>query len=153
MELLLGVLLIGALASALLPLRRGYTLAQASEHWPKVRGQIIESSFDTGPSAGLPKVEYAYTIGGATYHASAVAFGLPPDRAALHTATRYRSGDAVWVFYDPAAPVRAVLHPGGSALRKLLAEPIVVLNLLFTGALAVAFIAFALRDLLGGANP
>ena len=153
MEYLLGLLLFGALMSALLPIRRFRVLALASTQWPRVRGQIIDSSVDGAPGSLLPKVEYAYSVGGATYHGSAVAFGLPPDRVALRAATRYQAGDVVWVYYDPAQPARAVLHPGGSALRKLLAEPPVVLNLLFTGVLSLVFLLLLLRDLLHGIAP
>lgn len=148
LELMLGVLLVGALVSAIVPLRRGRVLAQASEGWPKVRGQITESEAGESPLRTIPKVEYEYTVGGAAYHASAVTYGMPANQQAFLAALRLRPGDVVWVHYDPQNPEQAVLFPGGSALRKLRFEPIVVLNLLFSGTLTIVFVVLLVRDLL-----
>lgn len=148
LELMVGVLLFGALLSAILPIWRGQALARASETWPKVRGQIIESNAGESSLRLLPKIEYEYTVGTAKFHASAIAYGFPADAHSSLVKLRVRSGDVVWVYYDPQNPARAVLLPGGSALRKLRFEPIVILNLLWSGALSVAFVVLLLRDVL-----
>ena len=148
-QLLLGVLLAGCLISAILPLVRGRRLAQASATWPTVRGQVVVVGAHAGAWSDLPRIEYAYRVGGATYHASALAFGLPRDTTALRAMTQARVGDGVTIAYCPDDPALAVLFPGGSATRKLLGEWPVLLNLLFSGALSILFVFFILRDLLG----
>lgn len=149
MQLLLGVLLAGCLMSAILPLVRGRRLAQASASWPTVRGQVVAVGTHAGAWSAMPRIEYAYRVGGATYHASALAFGMPRDSSALRAIARVGIGDGVTVAYCPDDPALAVLFPGGSAVRKLLGEWPVLLNLLFSGALSILFVFFILRDLFG----
>ncbi|MBC8162170.1 MAG: DUF3592 domain-containing protein [Roseiflexaceae bacterium] len=148
-QLLLGLLLFGCLASVWRPFAQNQRLARASESWPKVRGQIVEWVPGEQTALGTPKVEYAYRVGEATYHASTISFGLPAGPRARQELARYQQNDAVWVAYDPANPAQAVLYPGGSALRQLLANPPALLNLLFSGLLTVIFLALLIRDLLG----
>ena len=145
MQIVVGALLFGCLLSVWRPFVQGRKLAQASVDWPKVRGQIIDWVPPEQTAMGTPKIEYAYSVGSEMYHANAIAFGLPEDRQAFRAATKYQEGEAVWVYYDPANPARAVLHPGGSALRRLLADPPVLLNLIFSGTLSVVFVVLLIR--------
>lgn len=145
MQIVVGMLLFGCLLSVWRPFVQGRELAQASVNWPKVRGQITEWVPPEQTAMGTPKIEYSYSVGNALYHANAIAFGLPDDRQTFRTATSYHEGDAVWVYYDPVNPARAVLHPGGSALRRLLADPPVLLNLVFSGTLTVVFVVLLIR--------
>lgn len=148
LELLLAVLLAGCLASAVVPVIRGRKLARASQAWPRVRGQITSVDHPVGGPFALPQVEYEYRVDGKLYLGSAVAFGLPQNAREL-TNKHFQVGEVVWVQYEPEKPARAVLYPGGSALRKLLGEWPALLNLVFSGVLSILFVLLLLRDLLG----
>lgn len=104
--------------------------AAASQKWPMVLGQVIESrvTSSTSSEGGTtyePRIQYAYDLGGQAYHSSRVAFGGfvstgNPRDAQKHTA-RYPVGAVVQVYYNPTNPQDATLERRAGSAGFLIA--------------------------------
>lgn len=132
--LLGGALILGGVFGGLLHRsERRWALASAS--WPSVVGRVVRSQpslLVTGGSTDAQieatprhtlEVEYTYTVRGQTFSSDVYRFGAPLsgafDEIAADAKRRLPAGTAVQVFYDPAAPARAVLERGAEEVRTL----------------------------------
>jgi hypothetical protein len=101
--------------------------ARQAQNWPTVPGQVVRLEFDdssdpTGSDATTyqTNVRYAYTVAGAHFEATRIAFGYSAGRdrqAEFDLYTRLKQAAVVTVRYDPARPSEATLEfvPGRSA--------------------------------------
>jgi hypothetical protein len=93
--------------------------------WAQVLGRADQSTVGTrtGPRAGdqlaatyyRPAIHYSYEVGGVSYQSRRIwflEFGASSPRWALKAAQLVGSDGSVKVYYDPAAPARAVLDRG-----------------------------------------
>ncbi len=96
--------------------------ASASEQWPSAPGTVLTSEIvkQTARSTHYYEVHatYEYVVSGATHRGNQIGFYKAGnfDEAADARAfvARYQPGAHVDVYYDPAAPERAVLVRGGT---------------------------------------
>ncbi len=117
---------------------RGVADARASLNWPSTIGKIVSTTVveerPVGTSTGSgtrrtdyrPVVQYSYSVNGQNYSAGhrrfnddLIAYGSTEKAEAA--IEKYRVGQTVQVYYDPANPRNAVLEPGkaGPAWRGL----------------------------------
>ena len=105
--------LVFALIGAAAGVQGTHALVQSrrARSWPAVRGHVTSARFqDTADSHTATRIyHYAYEVGGRAYSGDREHFGarIAASRAVL----RYRAGDWVNVFYNPADPAHAVLRP------------------------------------------
>lgn len=133
----------------------GRTLASSGKRkgtdgWPSVPGLITASSVESadrsatvtipgitstigkGPRIHIPRVQYAYTVGGQALTGSSIEREVTShsvEAMARAVVNRYPVGAAVRVFHDPAAPGSCVLQVEGSGLFRDLAVGCAVLLL------------------------
>jgi hypothetical protein len=95
--------------------------AQASAHWPSVRGtiqtsRVAESRGSKGRRNYTAEVQYIYTVGDRSYSGNTVWFGdtfkSSSSSQARETVQQFRPGSKVPVYHDPERPAVAVLQPG-----------------------------------------
>lgn len=112
--------------------RRHKRLVEQSTSWPSVRGTVTRSGVKaievddtmsddhraqkTYRTIGYAvEVAYRYEVGGRTYECDRVTFKdrmLATNAAAQAIADRYKVGESVVVFHDPANPKEATLTRG-----------------------------------------
>ena len=120
---------------------------KAAKSWLTTPGTIISSIVETRRERDMdgdrhtyhePKVTYKYQVNELTYQGEAVGFGRSTVRQskAAQVVARYRQGDPVTVYYDPADPAKAVLEA-----RSVSAVNILVLGIVFI-ALGVGLFFF-----------
>jgi hypothetical protein len=92
-----------------------------SRGWATTDGRVVTSTVNefTGKSGATwrPMVIYSYSVGGARFMSSRLAFHslASGSRAeAARIAARYPAGGTVRVLYDPQDPEQAVLEPGAN---------------------------------------
>ena len=86
-------------------------LRQKSRHWPRAKGEILESAV-TGFDEDELEVKYRYTVKGHEYRGNRLNFGnTSGDYSAPEKAKQYAPGASVRVIYDPD-------NPSFSALEK-----------------------------------
>src|SRR5262249_21779007 len=108
--LLLVTLLCGVLAV------KDYLHAQESADWPSVQGLVsradhVDVDRKTGKSTPLVgAVSFAYEVNGKKFRAKNIYFGSAQGDDQIRK--QYDDGTEVKVYYKPAAPFVAVLHPG-----------------------------------------
>jgi hypothetical protein len=95
--------------------------AAQTAQWASTEGVITESFADDADSESIaPRLAYTYQVNGQTLCGWRVSYALRgANRSAVEEiVARYPSGKKVCVFYDPKAPVSAVLEntPPGSWL-------------------------------------
>ena len=110
-------------------LSRALKKALNSRSWNCVPGVIQSTATRTvisrapgdsrfsGHAAEIVDFEYVYQVNGITYSGSRVTFSdnVVKSRGALSAlADKYREGDSVSVYYDPASPDESVLMTGPS---------------------------------------
>ena len=89
-----------------------WLLRQKSRHWPRAKGEILESAIVTAPDNDELKVKYRYTVKGHEYRGNRLRFGdTSGDYSASEKAKQYAPGASVRVIYDPD-------NPSFSALEK-----------------------------------
>ena len=96
--------------------------AFTSQKWPAETGTITASSIETsrsnkGNTMYSADIRYTYQVNGQGYTGSKVSFGdvSTSDSAdARKIVSRYQSGQAVTVYYNPQDPQQAVLETGFS---------------------------------------
>lgn len=119
---------------------RNLYLTNASKHWPKVSGTIIEISIFGRKYSLL----YEYTINKETYKSHKICFtntNAPTKERASVFEKKYALHQIVNVFYNPIHPEQAVLEPGR---KDGLVLAIVILSILFAfGCLALFDQAFS----------
>jgi hypothetical protein len=106
--------------------------AERAASWPSTPGIVTSSRtarrWGLGNGmwiAGLwyvPEVAYRYEVAGKALTGRKVTLsdtGYPKLRAAREVIDRYKPGDGVDVFYDPARPKRACLEPKSREQRSL----------------------------------
>jgi hypothetical protein len=117
--------------------------ALRSRGWSTASGRVLdEAIFSVRWQFGMahsPAVLYEYQVDGETYRAHSVSYrGSIYRRGAQAALDRYRPGQRVTVYYDPARPELAVLEPGasfGGLLRVLVSFGFLALGLwLYYGA-------------------
>lgn len=93
--------------------------AQVSESWPSTSGEITASSIrtdhDDDGTTYHAEVRFAYVVDDQRYNEDTVSFGQYGSSNRSHAeeiVSRYPTGQAVTVYYDPADPATAVLEPG-----------------------------------------
>lgn len=95
----------------------GVLRAAPTRAWPATGGVVVASAVEagTGRSGGdRPRVAYAYTVAGRAYTGHEIGRAMGYTRAgARRWVAQFPVGARVPVYYDPAAPERAVLVPGG----------------------------------------
>lgn len=99
----------------------GMMLRKSNEasSWPTTEGTVLEHDLvqqrSRKGSAYEVKVSYAYTVEGARYESSRIAFGYGASSGlASHQSIheRFKDGSTVVVHYDPARPAESVLSYG-----------------------------------------
>ena len=103
--------------------------------WPGVVG-VITKSVRRRANKNLKRLEYKYNVNGKAYAASRAAFMRVPYSTPLHKV--YRTGQTVYVRYDPADPARAVLEPGTPFLA-ILAEALIPILLIGFGVVGLFY--------------
>ena len=84
-----------------------WLLRQKSRHWPRAKGEILESAAD----ADELKVKYRYTVKGHEYRGNSLNFGdTSGDYSAPEKAKQYAPGASVRVIYDPDNPSFSALE-------------------------------------------
>lgn len=94
--------------------------------WPSIEGTILNSSFDTFRTRSIidnvpisimvhrPRVIYAFNVGGTRYQGERISLGVHKYASLKflvgREVRRYKAGDTVAVYYDPANPAQAVLN-------------------------------------------
>jgi len=101
---------------------REMMLAANSNHWPSVRGTVLDAWFDETRDAEddvthTANVRYRFKVKGRDYESSRLSY--QPTQAALFSDVvgmlrGVIKGKEVDVYYDPANPARSVLVPGGN---------------------------------------
>lgn len=125
---------------------RAYRFGEASRHWPRVQGTIIElwhdESFDEdapGHVTFSSHMRYTYVVSGRMHRSKRFAFrptyGLR-QQDAYAMLRGLRRGQSIDVHYDPAQPSRAVVIAGAGRDN---AE-----QLVFTGVLLLAAVGWLL---------
>lgn len=121
--------------------------------WPATEGKILESSFDTFRTQSSidsvplsiivhrPRIIYAYKVGGNRYQGERISLGVY-KHASLRflvgrEVRRYKAGDKVKVFYDPANPAQAVLDRSDVRPPLLIAVAVLFAAAAVWAALAV----------------
>lgn len=102
--------------------------ALRSLRWHGVEGAIFFTEGGDGP-----RLRYRYSAGGRQFSGSRVAFHGQP------ALDRYKNGQPVTVYYDPAAPDRSVLEPGPGLLGYL---PLGLGGLFFVLGLILGMMAY-----------
>lgn len=130
--------------------------ALQSRSWPSVQGAVTVSRMDSyidkdedGATVMYKAViQYAYQVDGRQYRGSRVSLGdysSSDPRSAAAIIQRYPAGGAARVYYNPAAPEKALLEPGFSPTQLIL--PGIGLAFSLVGGL----LSFrVIRDLLAG---
>jgi hypothetical protein len=102
--------------------------AEESRTWPSVTGTIEQSEIAQGRDSDgdrtyRPDIVYRYEIDGRTMRSGDVYVGGAASTSAKSDAfqivNRYPVGQQVEVYYDPAAPGKAVLIPGEAPGGKI----------------------------------
>jgi hypothetical protein len=115
----------------------GIQPALRSLRWHPVEGMITIQ-----PSPGAEeRIRYRYSAGGRQFSGSRIAFSAPFTPAPSGS-SRYKDGQPVTVYYDPAAPDRSVLEPGPGMFGYL---PVGVGGLLFIIGLLLGVMAYAVH--------
>ncbi|NIT53573.1 MAG: DUF3592 domain-containing protein [candidate division Zixibacteria bacterium] len=113
----------------------------ASRDWPTVDGEILLAQRHRGRRARhIKRFEYRYAVDGIEHTSTRAAFVRVPYIDPLYR--KYRSGQAIKVYYDPSDPTRSVIEPGAPVLG-VLAKTLV--PLVMTG-LGVAGLFFGLKQ-------
>jgi hypothetical protein len=121
--------------------------ALGSTRWPAAPGEVLSAKIASRDGRPHPLVRYTYQVGGKAYTAARISFhsttslplpGLPAETAEAVLA-RYPAGKSMPVYYDPAAPDRAVLEPGAGPGAYL---PAAVGGLFFILGLLAGIFAF-----------
>jgi hypothetical protein len=95
--------------------------AQGSKTWPTVSGTVKSSGIDWSDDdtrhsdSAYARVSYTYEVGGFLHTSDKVLYGDYGSSDTSHAdsiASRYKPGQVVAVYYDPADPSAAVLQPG-----------------------------------------
>ncbi|MBN1808753.1 MAG: DUF3592 domain-containing protein [Planctomycetes bacterium] len=101
--------------------------AKASAGWPSAKGRIERSSLDSRRTRSTDSrghgrettsyyadIMYSYTVDGRKYSGGKVRYGASSTSraAADKLVEKYRAGEDVDVYYDPAKPEESVLEPG-----------------------------------------
>ncbi len=101
-------------------------VSRESAAWPTTQGRITMARLDRTRSNNKtkysPRLSYSYTVKGAHYtghNVSAVTSYTSRSRAQA-VLSRYPTGSAVTVHYNPDKPSSAVLEPGGSGQALLI---------------------------------
>ena len=105
---------------------RSVNAARASRAWPSVRGKVTSSQLMRGGSRSRPfysaHVAYTFDVNGQSYSGDKVSFGNPRSNSSgkqQAIVDRYREGQEVEVFYNPAQPREAVLERRTSSSNTL----------------------------------
>lgn len=93
--------------------------AKASESWPSVEGEVLESRLESSRSKGKTSysalVVYRYSVEGEEFEGDRVWFGQysTNKRSEMHKIVKeYPAGKAVTVYFSPDDASEAVLQPG-----------------------------------------
>lgn len=125
-------------------------LAVASESWPSVTGRVLSSAVRRSGRTRRARVRYAYKVRGKELIGTRIRY---LEQVTLEwastTASRYRAGTPVAVYYDPAEPRESVLEPG----RRNVAFLAIALSDALVLALAVGATFAAVRQLGVSPNP
>ena len=152
MDLLIIMALTGLLgAGTVIHARRAWRAA-CSRHWPESRG-VVESSvpvmaYRNKTRTWVPRIAYAYKVGGRTYRAEEMSFGKERWYAdnqgpARDHCNEYPVGRKVTVYHHPERPEVACLERAEGSIARGYA---------FAGALgigSVTMFCFLLSALLG----
>ena len=140
---------------------RGKKQSNAASAWPSVPGRVTAASLhtstnydqDNSPSTSYqPVVEYDYTVMGAAYHASRVAFGANSFGKGQAEAilAKYPLDAPVTVYYNPEKPGEAVLEQSakGTTLFLIVGGIFALIGLCagLGGCGALAYIAIAMSS-------
>jgi hypothetical protein len=138
---------------------RGKKQSDASRSWPSVPGRVTAATMrtstsydhDTSPSTSYqPVVEYDYTVMGAAYHASRVAFGADSFGKGQAEAilARYPVDTHVTVYYNPEKPGEAVLEQSAKSTTLFMVVggifALIGLCASLAGCAALAYITLAM---------
>jgi hypothetical protein len=92
--------------------------AKNSVNWQRTQGRVLSSAVSQTSSKSLRStltIAYEYTVNGIVFHGDRMAYSQAVNHEIADSIlmnTRYFSGAAVDVYYDPSSPGRAVLIPG-----------------------------------------
>ena len=138
------VSLIGAMFAGTLALVGTFALkamrsARASRGWPVATGTVLsgdiqktERDSDYGTSVSyVPRLRYAYEVGGRRYESDRIRFGkIEEDEAgAREILERYAVGSPVQVRYDPKNPSQATLETKAGGVGLILFVVVVLAGL------------------------
>ena len=99
---------------ALLPDERERAIA--TESWPAVSGEVLSSGVRRSGRTRRASVRYAYKVGDTELVGDRIRLLEPVSFEWASTiASRYPTGAAVTVYYDPEQPHESVLEPGRRA--------------------------------------
>ena len=91
----------------------------ASLRWQATKGRVLARDIDDRYDKYQPALEYSYEASGAQYRGHRISFDFDLRRNAAHAALllfhKYRPGQEITVFFDPARPYRSVIERGVSA--------------------------------------
>jgi hypothetical protein len=140
--------------------RKTRAQAEASQNWPAAAGSVLRSEVGESTSTDSdgdtsttyhPVVEYTYQVGGQSFTGRRITFGPVTGnsnpRKAQEVLSRYPSGGAVQVYYNPQKPDEAVLEKRASGTNVMLILGIVFLAI--TACLGLPGLVMAAVSLLG----
>lgn len=113
--------------------------SRASAAWPTVEGNIVASSVEADESY-FPRVHYLYSFEGDSFRGTRIRIieqGYNLKRSAKAAASRYKVGQQVVVWVNPADPKEAVLQAGP---QPLLSVFMIVIGAFFVGMAVLSFL-------------
>ena len=139
--------------------RKTRAQAEASQNWPVAAGSVVRSEIGESTSTDSdgdestsyhPVVEYTYQVAGQSFNGKRITFGpvtgSSNPRKAQEVLSRYPSGGAVQVYYNPQKPGEAVLEKRASGTNVMLILGIVFLAI--TACLGLPGLVYAAVSLL-----
>jgi len=130
--------------------------AKASEQWPQIQGEVIESELETSQGENgtmySAHVVYRYALDGGDFESDRIWFGgdySTSNRSEMfEVVKKYPAGKAVTVYYSPDKPSESVLMPGAYTSSYILfAIGMVFLGI--GGALLLGFVFLFVRSVTG----
>lgn len=132
--------------------------ADASQGWPSVQGQVVDTHVDHSARSDAdgdmvdsynPMVNFTYQVGGNTYHGDKVSYSpqrsFDSEAKAQAALQRYPVGGSVTVYYNPANPSESVLEKSAGGFAVSLVIGIVfILIALCTVCISLAAGLFAI---------
>ncbi len=148
----IGLLLIALAALTYYFRRRSAARRIASIKWPTCEGAVTAASVyhwqDRTSDLYIPRVYYAYEVGGAQHTGKRLAWGQNPfgsikEEDAEEIIARYPVGSKVLVYYNPSKTSESVLEPAETSGISTMSASMIIIGLF--GVFWLTFGLYVLR--------